>query len=194
MGTNEQLLRFQGDSRHLQMASVISMVIAHAKQQTQIELRDMIAGIYVANFERILSFWTDAAAFEDFIAEHCDWSEPRMMTWSRWLVVKPRPPRTIPISFTTRFLTLYSKGSFVEKHFTESDELERVYSAAISLSRNKFKSFGQVVPLITPELFLFATIRTEGIQLRERLRMAGLRLKALEEAATRQLVSPEKMQ
>jgi hypothetical protein len=44
--------------------------------------------------------------------------------------------------------------------------------------------------LITPELFLFATIRTEGIELGERLRMAGLRLEALEEAATRQLVSP----
>jgi hypothetical protein len=69
-----------------------------------------------------------------------------------------------------------------------------VYSAAISLSRNKFESFGQVVPLITPELFLFATIRTEGIDLGERLRMAGLRLEALEEAATRQLISPEKMQ
>jgi hypothetical protein len=83
MAMNEELGRFQGDSRHLRMASVISMVLAHAKVQTRIELRDMIAGIYVANFERILGFWTDAAAFEDFVAEHCDWSEPRMMTWSR---------------------------------------------------------------------------------------------------------------
>jgi hypothetical protein len=190
MGTDEQYGVFQGDSRHQRMALIISMVIAYAKQQTQIELRDMIAGIYVANFERILGFWTDAAAFEDFIAEHCDWSEPRMMTWSRWLFQMPRPPRINTFSFATRFLSVPRKGSLVRKHFTESDELKRVYSTAKSLSRNKFDSFGKVVPLITPELFLFATIRTEGIELGERLRMAGLRLEALEEAATRQLVSP----
>ena len=88
------------ESRHLQTASAISMVIAHAKQQKEIELVDLIAGIYVTNFERILRFSLDAATFEDFIVEHCRWSEHRLLTWDRWNYELQHPPRTISIPFT----------------------------------------------------------------------------------------------
>ena len=51
------------ESRHLRMAATMSMVIAHAKQQTEIQLRDLIAGIYVANFERVAGFWKSGDGF-----------------------------------------------------------------------------------------------------------------------------------
>lgn len=181
------------DSRHLRMASTISMVIAHAKQQVKIELRDLIAGIYVANFERILRFWPDAAIFEDFVAEHCDWSEHRLMTWDRWNYELLHPPRTISIPFTSRFFSVRRKHTFSGKMFGFSDELKRVYSTAGRISPNKVTSFDQIVPLITPELFLLATVRTEGVELGQRLKDAGIHLRTLEEVASQQLESPEKL-
>src|SRR5438874_6452042 len=90
------------ESRHLRIAKTIAMVIAHAKQQAEIQLRDIVAGIYVANFERILRFWPEPATLEDFVAEHCDWSEHRLMTWDRWNYERQHPPRTISIPFTSR--------------------------------------------------------------------------------------------
>ena len=62
----------------MRMASVIASVIAHAKAETEIQLGDVIAGIHVTCFERVLPFWSSAAVFEDFVAEHCDWSEDRL--------------------------------------------------------------------------------------------------------------------
>jgi hypothetical protein len=67
MASSEQSRRpsvCHAESRHLRMAKAISMVIANTKQQKEIQLRDVIAGIYVANFDRILRFWPDAATFE----------------------------------------------------------------------------------------------------------------------------------
>ena len=77
--------------------------------------------------------------------------------------------------------------------FGLSDESKRVYLTAEGLSPNKVTSFGRVVPLITPELFLIATVRTEGVELGRRLSDSGIQLSALEEAAIRQLESPDKL-
>jgi len=82
----------------------MAIVIAHAKQQKEVQLRDEVAGIYVANLERLLRLWPNASAFEDFIAEHCDWSEHRLITWERWNYETRHPPHTIFILFTSRFL------------------------------------------------------------------------------------------
>ena len=60
--------------------------------------------------------------------------------------------------------------------FGGSDELKRIYSTAEELSPNKVTSFGRVVPLITPELFLVATVRAQGIELSVRLRESGIDL------------------
>ena len=172
---------------------MIAIAIAHAKQQKEVQLRDQIAGIYVANFERMLRYWPDAPTFEDFIAEHCDWSEHRLMTWERWMYETRNPPRTIGIPFTSRFFIIRRKHTFSFKVFVQTEELKRVFSTAESLSPNKVTASGHLVPLITPELFLFAVMRTEGIPIGERLIESGIRRDELERAATRQFEFPQKL-
>ena len=130
---------------------------------------------------------------EDFVAEHCEWSEHRLSTWDRWNYELQHPPRTISIPFTAYFFQIPRKYTFIGKNFGLSDESKRVYSTAEELSRNKVTSLGRVVPLITPELFLFATVRTEGIKLATRLRDSGIELGALEQIAIQQLNDPAKM-
>jgi len=195
MASGEQPFSFirHAESRHLRMAKTISMVIAHAKRQKELQLRDLIAGIYVANFERILRFWPDAATFEDFVAEHCDWSEHRLATWDRWNYELQHPPRTISFPFTNWFCQIRRKHTFTGKMFSMSYELKRVYSTAEELSPNKVTSFGRIVPLITPELFLVATVRTEGIELAARLKDSGIELGTLEHIAVQQLKEPDKL-
>ena len=60
-----------------------------------------------------------------------------------------------------------------------------MFSTVASLSPNKVTASGHLVPLITPELFLFAIIRTEGISMGQRLIEAGVRLDELKAEATR---------
>ncbi len=179
----------------MRMASLIASVIAHAKQKSEIQLGDVIAGIRVTCFERLLPFWSSAAAFEDFVAEHCDWSEDRLSTWDRWTFEEMHPRRgTLRIPFTDWSVFLRnSNRRFFGKSFTHSEELKKVYSTAERLSPNKVTSFGQVVPLITPELFLFATTQTEDVELGKQLAAAGLNLQSLERVAITELPNPEKL-
>jgi hypothetical protein len=180
-------------SRHFRLAETMAIVIAHSKQQKEIQLRDQVAGIYVANFERVLQFWPNAAALEDFIAENCDWSEHRLMTWERWTYETLHPPRTITIPFTSRFFIIRRKHTFSFKVFAQTEELKRVFDTAERLSPNKVTTSGRLVPLITPELFLFAVMRTDGIPISERLIESDIRLNELERVVTQQLKSPEKL-
>jgi hypothetical protein len=178
----------------MRMASVIASVIAHAKQQSEIQLGDRVAGIHVACFERLLPFWPSAAAFEDFVAEHCDWSEHRLTTWDRWTFEQMHPRRgTLRIPFTNWSVFLRnSKQRFFGKNFTQSEEVQKVYKTAEALTPNRVTTFGQVVPLITPELFLFAVARTPDAELGKQLATSGLDLDALRQVATAELVAPEK--
>lgn len=177
------------------MASVIASVIAHAKQESEIHLGDVIAGIHVTCFERLLRFWPSAAAFEDFVAEHCDWSEHRLTTWDRWTFEEMHPGRgtlRIPFSNWSVFLR-NSKQRFFGKNFTQSEQVQKVYATAEALTPNRVTTFGQVVPLITPELFLLAVARTFDVALGKQLAASGLQLDALEQVATAELASPEKL-
>jgi hypothetical protein len=54
-------------------------------------------------------------------------------------------------------------------------------------------TFDQVVPLDTPELFLFAVARTPDVELGKQLVDAGLDLNALQQVATANLADPEKL-
>ena len=182
------------DSRHMRMASVIASVIAHARQQSEIQLADVIAGIHVACLERLLPFWPSAAAFEDFVAEHCDWSEHRLDTWGRWTFELLHPARgTLRIPLTDWSVRIRNKRQFFGKNFTQSEQLRKVYATAEALTPNRVTTFNQVVPLITPELFLFACTRTGDVELGKRLAASGLHLDALEQVATAELASPEKL-
>lgn len=172
----------------------MAMVIAHAKQQSVIDLRDVIAGIYVANFDRLLRFWADAACLEDFVAEHCDWSEPRFMTFERWTYEHSHPPRQIPIPFTSMSFHLKSRKKLIGKMFTRAEDVKRVYTTAENISPNRVQSFGRIVPLITPELFLVAILRTEDVPLGKLLRESALRSELLQQVALQKLDEPEKMQ
>jgi hypothetical protein len=179
----------------MRMASVIASVIAHAKQQTEIQLGDVIAGIHVTCFERLLPFWPSAAVFEDFVADYCDWSEHRLATWDRWTFEQLHPTRgTLRVPFTGWSVFLRnSKRRFFGKNFTQSKQLQKVYGTAEALTPNRVTTFGQVVPLVTPELFLFAVTRTPDVELGKQLAASGLHLDALEQLATAELASPEKL-
>jgi len=175
------------------MASLIASVIAHARQESEIQLGDVIAGVHVTCLERLLPFWPSAAAFEDFVAEHCDWSEHRLTTWDRWTFEEMHPRRgMLRIPFTNWSLFLQPRR-FFGKSFTQSNQLQQVYRTAEALSPNRVTTFGQVVPLITPELFLFAVVRTPDEELGKRLAASGLHVDALGQVATTELASPEKL-
>jgi hypothetical protein len=184
------------DTRHLRWATAFSALIAFCKNRDEMIPSDLLAGIYVANWERVSKFWSQPELFEDFISEHCDWSEPGWLTWQRWHEESRRAPRSswFHLGYIRRGkLKRFGKPRLFGSHFSKSPELKRLFETGERLTPHKVPERGRNLPLLTPEIMLLAFVRTDGIPLGIHLQNNGLMVDKLEEVAKRHIDSPEKL-
>jgi hypothetical protein len=179
------------DTRHLRWATTFAALIAHCKGRDELVPADLLAGIYVGDWERISVFWPRPELFEDFVAEYCDWSEPRWATWQRYRDEE----RTAPRPFLGRFTFSYpgKKRRLFGSMFKESGDWKRLFETGEKLTPHKVPFRNRILPLLTLEIMLLAFIRTEGIPLGKHLQDAGLMADKLEESAKRHIDNPEKL-
>ena len=182
------------DTRHLRWATTFAALIAFSKRRDELIPSDLLAGIYVANWERVCEFWPRPQTFEDFVAEYCDWSEPRWLTWQRWhdegRKAIPESRFRLRLSFRGRPL---GKRRLFGLKFTQSSDWERLFATGEKLTPYTASHWDRILPLLTPEIMLLAFIRTEGISLRKPLQESGLMVDRLEEVALRHIDNPEKL-
>lgn len=183
------------DTRHLRWATTFAMLVAFHNSRDELLTSDLIAGIYIANFERVARFWPHPEIFDDFVAEHCQWSEPRWMTWQRWVDELRNAPWQFHIPFTSSYLTFLSKKRrrSMGRMFRFSPELTRLFEVGEQLTPHRIDWQGKTLPLLSPETMLLAVIRTEDIPLAKNLRDTGLLVERLEEAVARPIEKPERL-
>jgi hypothetical protein len=182
------------DSRHLRWAGTFARLIAFTHGRDESRPSDLIAGVYVANFERVAGFWPRPDLLEDFVAEKCDWSEPRWLTWQRWEDEIRHATRHFYIPFTSSYLTIrtkWSKRRFVGHYFKGSHEWKKLFDLGERLTPYRADFHGRNLPLLTPEVMLLAVIRADDLPLGEALLESGVIVNKVEEAATRHIDNPE---
>ena len=188
------------ETRHLRWATIFAALVAFSRRRDEMSPADLLAGIYVANLERVSKFWPDPVLLDDFIAEHCDWSEPRWATWQRWEDESRRASKAAwrwQLPFRV-YLLRRGKPSrppkrFFGSNFTQSPDLRRLFETGEKLTPHKVTDRGKLLPLLTPEIMLLAFIRMENIPLGKHLRDTGLLADKLEESAMHHLEKPEKL-
>ena len=182
------------DTRHLRWATVFATLVAFCKRRDELVPSDLLAGIYIANLERVSKFWPSPDLFEDFVAEHCDWSEPRWLTWQRWQQETENASRRWRLPFGIH-VTRVGKLSkhFYEAKFKWSPDWKLLFETGKKLTPHKVSWRGKILPLLTPELMLLAFVRTESIPLGKNLEETGLLMGKLEEAANRRTENPERL-
>ena len=190
-------LKTHMDSRHLRWARTFASLIAYTQERDELRPPDLIAGIYTANFERVVRFWTTPDLFEDFVAEHCGWSEPRWLTWQRLQHEVLHPPRKFHLPFTSGWLEFRSFRGKQRRHFfgymfKPSADWKRLFEIGEGLSPHKVNWQGSTLPLLTPELMLLSVTKAEDMVLSKQLLDSGLMLTDLVEAINRPLENPER--
>jgi hypothetical protein len=191
--TSSRRLTTHMDTRHLRWATVFASLIAFCKRRDELLLSDLLAGIYVANMERVSIFWPNPNLFEDFVAEHCDWSEPRWLTWQRWQEETNKESRR-----WRPFGLHISRGGkpfkdFYFSMFKQSPDWQRLFVTGEKLTPHKVAWQQTPLPLLTTEVMILAVIRTENLAIAKNLRETGLLVDKLEEAAYRHIENPEKL-
>jgi hypothetical protein len=171
----------------LARASQLASMVARSRAAAQVEVADMLAGMYIYEWERLSAFWPDRDGIEEFLQRICSVSPQR---WNHWIEMydQQRRQEQAEASSPWRRLMQRARPSTEAKHPVTDDlphslELDRVLRSAAEISPFRDDLGGHSIPVLTSECILLCIASNDESQLGPNLRATGLDMTALERAA-----------
>lgn len=171
----------------LARAAQLATMVARSRAAAHVEVSDMLAGMYIYEWERLASFWPDREAIEDFLRRICSVSPQR---WNHLIEKydKQRREERAEASSPWRRLMQRARPTAHEKEpdhdsLPYSLELERILRSAAEISPFRDDLGERPIPVLTSECVLVCIACNDDSVLGPNLRATGLDLPALERAA-----------
>lgn len=168
-------------------ASRLAGMVARSRAARQIEVADMLAGMYIYEWERLSAFWADHEAIEALLRKICSISPQR---WNHWIELYDQQRREEQSEAASPWKRLMqrTRSAADEKdakagNLPHSLELERILRSAAEISPFRDELADHTVPVLTSETVLLCIARNEDSDLSHSLRQTGLDIPALERAA-----------
>lgn len=168
-------------------ASQLATMVARSRAAAQVEVADMLAGMYIYEWERLAGFWPDRDAIEDFLRRISSISPQR---WNHWIEIydQQRRQEQFETSSPWRRLMQRARSSSSDKIGDGEPlpyclELEHVLRSAAEISPFRDDAGGHSIPVLTSECVLLCIACNDESELGPSLRATGLDLPALERAA-----------
>lgn len=137
----------------LRWVRFFSNFVAADRGSDTISVADLIAGIYIADIERVAAYWPDWDSLEEFVTRSADINDPRWFYWLRFMETLQK-----------------SESEAVGRSMRPSKEVEEVYEHARKLRGKRANSRD----------ILWALASSPQFQVVEALRKSGLDLHRLE--------------
>ncbi len=113
----------QGGVQTLQWIQFFSSMIADDRESLEIDIRDFMAGVYIADFERISKYWSDWESAEKFFCGFAGIRDPRQFYWLRFSAVMR-----------------HTEKSVMNKPMRSTDDLKDVIAQATAVYGEKLTS------------------------------------------------------
>jgi hypothetical protein len=169
----------------LARAEQLAMMLAHSRAAKFVEVADMLAGMYIYEWDRLSKFWTDRDSVEGLLRRICSISPQR---WHHWIELYDKQRHREEKETVLQRFRLGSRNSnedaqFGQVNLQRSIELENLLEAAGEISPFSDDLDGRAIPVLTSECVLLCIARNEASDVSRRLRDTGLDIQALERAA-----------
>jgi phage tail sheath gpL-like len=170
-------------------AESLAAMMAHSRAATVVEVADLLAGMYMYEWDRLAKYWDDEEKVESYLQQICRISPQRWHYWiefhHRQLAAENEPKKwKLPL------------GGKKEKDEVEvpklgySAELQAIWAAAEAAAPTTDIVDGLAIPVLTLECVLFAIASRTNSEIGHRLVAAGLKLQELETEARRPRHAP----
>ncbi len=166
----------------LARAENLASMLARSRASEVIEVADMLAGLYLSDWERLSPYWREADQdqIEEYLQQICDISPQR---WHSWIELydserKSEDKRTRWNPFRKRQKPL-SEGSPLHL----STALAEIFKHAGEIAPYSDIVEGRKVPILTVECVLLSIARTYGSEISRNLAATGLDIPRLERDA-----------
>ena len=166
-------------TKDLARAERLAAMLAHSRAASAVEVADLLAGMYIYDWERLQKYWPEQDGIEEYLQQICRISPQRWHYWiefydqqrrgeekpAKWQWARPKSPD--------------ADG----KPLPRSSELNVLLKSAEELAPAHDVVEGRMVPILTCECVLLAIARRTDSEIGHRLVAAGLNVGELEQAA-----------
>ena len=169
-------------TKDLERAETLATMLAHSRAARVVEVADLLAGMYIYDWERLSRFWDDHDEIESFLQQICRISPQR---WHHWIEDYDQQRREEEPRKVWQLLT-GAKGQAqpsTEASLSNSGELQLVFQHAELLAPGRDMVEGRAIPILTCECVLLAIAKAKDSEIGHRLLATGLNVASLEQSA-----------
>ena len=157
-------------------------MLANSRASQVIEVSDLLAGMYICNWERLSVYWPEEnrEEIESFLRAICRISPER---WHSWIEFYDELRHTNERSQLWRSFAPFKKTPRSESALRPSAALAAVLKQAEEIAPSRDTVGGGSVPILTSECVLLCIVRSFGSDVSRKLAQAGLDAVRLERDA-----------
>lgn len=172
-------------TRDLRRAFELAVMIAHSRASEIVEVSDLIAGLYMHDWDRLSHFWTSADDIEKTMRQLCRISPQRWNYWIEYYAgIRESRERTWLALGSQPFWRWRNKRKIaVGRDFELSTELADVLKEADDIAPFQDRIGTRTVPIVTSEAVLLAIAKNARSTIGRKLLATGLDVDALDKAA-----------
>lgn len=164
----------------LARAETLARMLAASRASNAVEVADLLAGMYIYEWERLSKYWDDHDPVEEFLQQICKISPQR---WHSWIELYDSKQRADEKPRKWNPLRKSKPEAPKEKQLPRSTEVESLLRNAEVITPFREKQDGRSVPILTSESVLLCIALNRDSEIGRRLAETGLDIASLERAA-----------
>jgi hypothetical protein len=163
----------------LARAESLATMLAHSRAAQFVEVADLLAGMYIYEWERLSKFWDDRDEIESLLQKICSISPQRWNHWIEHYDQQRQKEEKDRISSGRSLKDSQLQGETLPR----SRELQKILTQAAEIAPFRDDVDGRKIPVLTSECVLLYIARNPDSELSSKLRDTALDLSALERSA-----------
>jgi hypothetical protein len=167
-------------TKDLSRAESLAEMLAHSRAASAVEVADLLAGMYIYDWERLSKYWPEQERIEEYLQQICRISPQRWHYWIEFYDQQRRDDENPPKWQWPR----PAKSSETDgKPLARSGELTALLKIAEEIAPAHDVLDGRNIPILTCECVLLAITKRTDSEIGHRLVASGLNVGELEQAA-----------
>src|SRR5271156_1439377 len=167
-------------TKDLSRAESLAEMLAHSRAASSVEVADLLAGMYIYDWERLSKYWPEQAGIETFLQQICRISPQR---WHHWIEFYDQQRRGDEKQAKWPWPRPGKTPSTDGQTLARSSELLALLKSAEEIAPAYDQLEGRSIPILTCECVLLAIAKRTDSEIGHRLVASGLNVAELEQAA-----------
>jgi hypothetical protein len=167
-------------TKDLSRAETLAIMLAQSRAGRVVEVADLLAGMYIYDWERLSKYWEDQDNIEQYLQQICRISPQR---WHSWIQFYDQQRHGEQQPGPWKWLRPSKIVKTVSKYLAPSAELRAIFQRAEEVAPAHDLVEDRMIPILTCECVLLAMAQKTDSEIGHRLISSGIDLSGLEQDA-----------